>query len=289
MNLFEVIKAARDAFWTLQRRSDDLDRKLQLILSNQYRAMPPAQRPSLTQAEFSSYSQNGEDGTLLYIFAIVGEASKITVELCAGDGIECNAANLILNHGWTGLLLDGDPTFIERGRKFYAKRTNSWRSSRLPPKLVQARITAENIDSLIVDNGISGEIDLLSLDLDGVDYWIWNAIKSISPRVVVLEYNNHFGPDQSVTVPYSADFRAGNFYETGYFGASLAAFTKLGATKGYRLIGANAPNTNAYFMRNDVGLDAFPEVSVESCLCSAYAIHQRGKLNPEVVGLLVDV
>jgi hypothetical protein len=277
MNVVDRLKDFVRQWRALRRRSDDLDRKLQMVLANQYRMMTPGQRPSLTGSEFSSYSQNGEDGTLLFIFSVIGERSKVAVELCAGDGVECNASNLILNHGWSGVLFDGDHALIERGRKFFARRTNAWRSTRLPPTLVQGWITAENVDYLITSNGVCGEVDLLSLDLDGVDFWIWKAITSISPRVVVLEYNNRFGPDQSVTVPYKADFHGVGAHQhgEGYFGASLAAFVALGKQKGYRLIGANAPNTNAYFMRHDVGTADFPEVSAASCLASIYAQHQR--------------
>jgi hypothetical protein len=64
------------------------------------------------------------------------------------------------------------------------------------------------VDSLITANGIKGEIDLLSLDIDGVDYWIWNAIEAISPRVVVAEIQAIWGTEASVTVPYaSGDLR----------------------------------------------------------------------------------
>ncbi len=281
----KVKKMIAAAAWG-HRRVDDLDRKLQLVLANQYKIMGLAARPSIVDAEFSSYSQNGEDGSLLMIFSVIGAQSKVAVELCAGDGIECNAANLILNHGWTGLLFDGDQSSIDAGRQFYARRTNAWRSSRVAPKLVTAWITKDNVDGLIVENGISGEVDLLSLDLDGVDYWIWDAIKSIDPRVVVLEYNNRWAPEDSVTVPYADNFvgLGASVAGEGYFGASLTAFKKLGATKGYRLIGANGPNTNAYFMRQGVGETDFPEVSVESCLSSQYALNQRTTSNPNRLG-----
>lgn len=271
-----------------------LNALMQIVLFNQYREMIAAGRalPDFSHVEFSSYSQNNEDGILLLIFAAIGEGSRRVVEICAGDGVECNAANLILNRGWSGLLLDGDKSMIEAGERFYSRRTNAWRMRRLPPKLIQAWITAENVNDLVASNGFTGEIDLLSIDVDGVDYWLWKAMDVIQPRVVVLEYNNRWPSDHSVTVPYSADFRCPNPYQDdeGYFGASLSAFVKLGREKGYRLIGANEPNTNAFFMRNGIGEEFFPEVSAADCLSSDYAQEQcRTKLAQLMRHKLVQV
>lgn len=255
------------------------DRQLQILLVQTYRraAKQGEALPSFADVEFSSYSQNGEDGILLLIFSVIGSQTKRVVEVCAGDGIECNAANLIINHGWSGVLFDGDADLIKRGKAFYAKRTNAWRFHRLPPMLVHSWLTAENVNDIIRENGVTGNTDLLSLDMDGIDFWIWKRLDCISPRVVVLEYNNRWTSQQSITVPYSVDFvgTGASVEGEGYFGASLPAFVKLGREKGYRLVGSNSPNTNAFFMRDDVGADFFPEVTAESCLSSDYAIHQH--------------
>ena len=275
------------------RVGPDIDRKLQLLLMSEYRrcVSEGRQLPSFSDVEFASFSQNGEDGILLLLFAVLGATNKTVVEACAGDGIECNAANLIVNHGWSGLLFDGNAAALERGRRFYAKRSGGWRLRRLPPRLVSAWITADNINELIKENGVAGEIDLLSLDLDGVDYWIWKAMTAVSPRVVVLEYNNRWAANQSVTVPYRSDFLGTgvSVAGVGYFGASLMACTKLARLKGYRLVGANSPNTNAFFLRNDVGPEHFPEVTVESCLSAEYAIHQHREKYPLIADLPVEI
>ena len=94
------------------------------------------------------------------------DQSKV-VEICAGDGIECNAANLIINHGWHGLPLDGNADHVSQGRQSYATGKNTWIA---PPKFVHAWVTADNVNSLVGDHGFAGEIDLLSLDMDGNDY-----------------------------------------------------------------------------------------------------------------------
>lgn len=213
---------------------------------------------------FRCYSQNDEDGILLYLFAMIGETNKRCVEICAGDGFQCNTANLLLNHGWEGLLLDGDPGNVRRGRRFFRwdLRTRRW-----PPEFIYAWVTRDNINSLIEEHGFSGPIDLLSLDLDGNDYWIWQAITETSPRVVVLECNDILGSEKSLTIPYSDDFVAEyTEYGSDYVGASLRAFVKLGRTKDYRLVGCEKFGFNLFFMRNDVGVELFPEIDPGSCL-----------------------
>ena len=265
-------------------KPSDIDRQIQILLAHNFRnAIRRGDNlPDFSDVEFSSYSQNGEDGIILLIFSVIGAKSKRVVEICAGDGIECNAANLIINHGWSGLLFDGNADLIKQGKLFFEKPTGAHRLRRLPPTLVHAWITTENVNNLISENGFSDEIDLLSLDMDGVDYWIWKAIKCVSPRVVVLEYNNRWKANQSFTVPDESMFvgTGASVEGEGYFGASLLAFQKLGKEKGYRLIGANSINTNAFFMKNDVGLDIFPEVTVESCLSSDYAVYQHQSKYP---------
>jgi hypothetical protein len=234
---------------------------VQLFLANQYRELvrTRAPLPSFADAEFRCFSQTGEDGILLYVFALIGTTTRTCAELCAGNGIECNTANLIVNHGWRGLLFDGNVNNVEFGRRFYAACPETWLR---PPTFVQAWITAENINDLIRSNGFEGEIDLLSLDLDGVDYWIWKAIDCIRTRVVILEGRPEWGPELSLTIPYHPDFVTESLDWPWYGGASLPAFVKLGRAKGYRLVGANRYAFNAVFVRDGVGEDLLPAVPV---------------------------
>jgi len=237
----------------------------QVALTLQYKELAATKRrlPAFDSVQFRVFSGEGQDGILLYIFSIVGATNKMAVELCVGDVVGSNTANLIVNHGWNALLIDGNEGAIDINRRFYASRrdTSIW-----PPTMVHAWVTAENINQVIGNNGYSGEIDLLSLDIDGVDWWIWRAIDCISPRVVVVEYNDLWGPEKSVTVPYRPDFVAEWSVDgPDYAGASLPAFVKLGKEKGYRLIGCERYGFNAFFMRNDVGEELFPEVPALSC------------------------
>ena len=275
----------------LSQRVDRLERKVeaaakgtQIALLLEYRELMERGRPlpRFEDIEFRVSSQNGEDGILLLIFAILGTTNKRAVEICAGDGIVCNTANLIVNHGWSGLLFDGNEECVTRGREFYSncRDTSLW-----PPRFVHAWITAENVDSLITGNGFEGVVDLLSLDMDGIDYWIWRAVTSIRPRVVVLEYNNLWGPDPAVTVPYRPDFVADrDEYGASYCGASLSAFVKLGKEKGYRLVGCEKYNFNAFFVRSGIGEGVLPEVPVSACFGHPFAQFAIARRLPGVLG-----
>jgi hypothetical protein len=220
--------------------------------------------PSFGDVEFRAFSQNGEDGILLYIFSLIGSTNKTCVEICAGDGVECNSANLILNHGWEGLLVDGNEKLVQKGKEFYSRHRDTFS---FPPKFAHAWIDRETVNDLIAGYGFTGEIDLLSIDLDGVDYWIWEAIEIIQPRVVLAETQCVWGAEHSLSVPYRSDFNSPLIQGFAvYSGASLPAFVRLGRRKGYRLVGAQALGFNAFFVREDIGADVLPEVSAESCL-----------------------
>jgi hypothetical protein len=203
-------------------------------------------------------SEFGQDGILLYIFSLIGTTNRKALEICAGDGIECNAANLILNHGFHGLLFDGNAELIERGRAFYAAHPNTRLS---PPQLTAAWITAETINDQVAAHGFAGDIDLLSLDLDGNDYWIWQALTMVRPRIMVLEFNANCGPEVAATMSYNPDYRIDPTVTPPHCGASLSAFVKVGRAKGYRLIGMQRLGFNAFFAREDIGTHLLPEVT----------------------------
>jgi hypothetical protein len=237
--------------------------QLALVQAYQQRYLAGQPPPRFRDTGFSLYSQNEEDGFLLLLFALLGTSNRTCVEMCAGNGLESNTANLILNHRWSALLFDGEKANVSTGKAFYGNHpaTRHW-----PPVFDCEWITRDNCNHMIERRGISGEIDLFSLDIDGIDYWLWEALTVINPRVVVLEFNHLWGPDEAVTVPYSANFKAEfSQYGSDYAGASLAAFVKLGRRKNYRLIGTNAYATNAFFVRNDQQHAWLPEINPAEC------------------------
>jgi len=260
-------------------RSDLVNQKVLSLLYNQY-YKDRSEQLSFDDVGFKVYSQNNEDGILLYIFSLIGTTNRKSVEICAGDGIECNTANLIINHNWIGLLVDGNETLVSRAKNFYSKHPNTkyW-----PPRIINIWVTKTNVNQLIIDNGFEGQIDLLSLDIDGVDYWIWKEINCILPRVVVVEFNHLWGNEKAVTVPYSDNIVA-EFTEYGsdYAGASLMAFVKLGREKGYRLVGTNSISTNAFFIRNDIKCEFLKEIRPDKCFKHPRAIFGMVKRFPHI-------
>ena len=253
-----------------------------LSLLYQTTRMPNSQF-RIQDAGFKVYSQTDEDGILLYLLSVTGFRTRSCVEICAGDGQECNTANLIINHGFHGLLIDGKQKCVDRGRLFYSTHpaTNVF-----PPTFIQAWITRSNINQIIESNGFSGILDVLSLDLDGVDYWIWEAINVITPRIVVLEYQDILGPDRSLTVPYSDDFSGYSVSVTAgmpdFAGASLRAFVKLAQRKGYRLVATNMLGYNAFFIHQDIQESVVPSVQIEQCFTHPKVIEGMKTRFPKV-------
>jgi len=245
------------------RRNRGPDQAVQHLLRMHYRNLIETGRPlpPFGDIEMRFYSQSGEDGIIQLLIEAVGTRTKRSVEICAGDGIECNTANLLINHGWTGLLVDGGEEIVTRGRQFYEWGADTWI---YPPTITQAWVTAENVNQLVEDAGFDGDIDLLSIDLDGMDYWIWKALDCVRPRIVVAECNGVWGPFESLTVPYSPTFAWEN--GSAYVGATIAAMCKLGREKGYRLVGSQRYGFNAFFVREDLARDTLPTVTPEDCL-----------------------
>lgn len=234
----------------------------QVQLMQQYQQMAKNKDlPKLSSTGFRVFSQFEEDGLLLFIFSILGMTRKTFVEIGSDDGVNSNSANLYFNFGWHGLFIDGNPKSIKRGIKFFNKYPNPWF---YPPKFKCAKVKRENVNALIESGGLNGEIGLLSIDIDGNDYWVWDAISVVNPQVVIIETHNEFGLND-IVVPYDPDY----FYPGKhpiYHGASPIAMNKLAQRKGYRLVGANELGFNFIFVRNDLAPDLLPEVSVESVL-----------------------
>jgi hypothetical protein len=210
----------------------------------------------LAPHEFRAFSQWGEDGVIQWLVRETGAAPKVFVEFGVEDYREANTRFLAEHDNWTGLVMDGGRGNIEGVRRSEV----CWRQNL---RAVEAFVTRDNINALISGQGIGGEIGLLSVDIDGNDYWVWRAIDVVSPAVVVVEYNHRFGRDLSVTIPYDEGFRRGGRYPVYYFGASLRALCRLGARKGYAFVGCNSNGVNAFFVRRDRMTQALRELAPE--------------------------
>lgn len=230
-------------------------KKYTSLISNIYRiqeALGRIEKRQLEQcsdyrnAEFRVFSQWGEDGIIQYLLNHVSIERPIFVEFGVENYTESNTRFLLTNNQWTGLVIDSSTENID-----YIRHDQIYWSSNL--KAHHSFITKENINELLAKNGIVGDIGLLSVDIDGNDYWVWQAINSISPRIVICEYNSHFGPTAEVTVPYDAAFtRDKAHFSKIYYGASISALTSLASAKRYSLVASNSAGNNIFFVRNDL-------------------------------------
>jgi hypothetical protein len=195
----------------------------------------------VTRYERRIGSQNGEDGILEAVFAAIGTTNRYFVEFGSGNLSECNTVYLARWKGWRGLWMDA--AYLDRRGR--VKR--EW-------------VTVENIEALFERYGVPRRFDLLSIDVDGNDYWIWKAITSYEPRVVVIEYNASLPPSESRVIPYEPAFQ---WDGTDYYGASLLALARLGRAKGYVLVGCDSSGTNAFFVHQSLVKDRFrvPDVA----------------------------
>lgn len=196
----------------------------------------------LNRFGYSLYSQSDEDGILFEIFRRVGVTNRRFIEFGCGNGLENNTHSLLLA-GWSGLWVDGNNTWVSMIRKKFHADIDS---GRLVAK--HAFITRENINSILCAE-LSGEIDLLSVDLDGNDWHVVDAIECVSPRVIVLEYNARKGPEIDWVMQYNPRHI---WSGSDYYGASLKAFETLLRKKDYSLVGCSISGVNAFFVRNDL-------------------------------------
>ena len=215
---------------------------------------------SIQEAGFRCYSQFEEDGIILYIMTMLGICNGTVVEMCCGSGNECMSANLIINHGFKGYLFDGDPLNALRARSFFSAHKDCLLYG---PEIFNQWITAENIDSLLQQIGCPQDVDFFSLDIDGNDYWIWNAIEWMKPKVCCFETHNVIPTDLSLTIPYDPSFNAWLSPQPEFRSVSLLAMVKLSEKKGYTLIGGHRHGFNVFFLRNDLLSEYLNAVSHE--------------------------
>lgn len=203
------------------------------------------------------FSQFGEDGIIQYLIKNIHIKNKLFVEFGSQNYTESNTRFLLVNNNWSGLIIDGNEENIN-----YVKSDQIYWKYNL--KAVSSFVTAENINQILADNSMSGEIGLLSVDIDGNDYWVWKAIDVVKPALVIVEYNHRFGAEKAVTVPYRADFTRTKAHYSGiYYGASLKALCSLGKTKGYDFVGCNDGGNNAFFVRKDLRPESIPMMTSE--------------------------
>jgi hypothetical protein len=224
-----------------------LDRSL--LLQGRIAAMQIGAREKighLGEVEFRVCSQWGEDGIIEWLCQRIPNISRSFVEFGVENFAEANARFLLENRGWRGLVMDGSATHMASLRQ----DALYWRHDLTA---VAAFITAENINRLITENGFAGELGILSVDIDGNDYWVLETIDCVDPAIIICEINGVFGDLKPFTVPYRPDFQRMDAHYSGqYFGCSLAAAKLLCRRKGYTFLGTNTNGVNAFFVRDDL-------------------------------------
>lgn len=228
---------------TPSTHKDDMAILLGKLHVQRVRQLPPY--TSFREAEFKVFSQFGDDGIIQYILHQIGDIEPSFIEFGVEDYLESNTRFLLAENNWRGLVIDGDAENIERLRsqRFF------WQHDLTA---VAAFITKDNINSIFQAHGYRGDIGILSVDLDGNDYWILKAIDSVRPTLLICEYNSVFGDQHAISIPYDPAFqRTRAHYSNLYWGCSLAALDQIAKEKGYCLVGCNSAGNNAYFVRND--------------------------------------
>lgn len=188
---------------------------------------------------FSLLSQNEEDGYTLALLKHCGAPNRSFVELGSGR-TGGNSGLLASTAGWRGLMIDANEkaTPVAAARFGFTGRV----------RVVNDFVTPYNVDRLIEQAGLAGEVDLFSLDIDSFDYWVLEAMTACQPRLMILEYNDRFGPEARVTVPLDSNLDR----RRHYFGASLAALAAVAECKGHRLVACDSSGNNAFFVREDL-------------------------------------
>jgi hypothetical protein len=243
-----VIENKVKSIYAKLTRKGDRHSETMLLLQGKEMAWRVASLPANTDFRnvgFKVFSQFDEDGIIQFLINQLPIASKTFIEFGVENYEESNTRFLLLNDHWQGMVLDARASDIR-----YIQQDKIYWQYDLQAKCTW--ITRENINALLRDAGFGEDVGLLSIDIDGNDYWIWEAIQAIKPVIVIIEYNSLFGL-QPIAVPYEETFdRTTAHYSNLFYGASLGALQHLAEKKGYLLVGSNVWGHNAFFVRADI-------------------------------------
>lgn len=218
---------------------------------------------SLADAEFRVFSQFGDDGIIHWLTKNVDFPFQTFIEFGVEDYTEANTRFLLCHQNWSGLVIDGSAKNVQA----ITQSSLYWRHDL---QANQAFIDCENVQEEVERQSFGRNIGILHIDIDGNDYWIWDALASITPALVIMEYNAVFGDERAISIPYRPDFvRTQADPSNLYFGASLRAFQHLADQRGYTFLGCNSAGNNAYFLREDLMNDSTHRISQSACFVDA--------------------
>jgi hypothetical protein len=265
--LINEFKSAFQNTWRMSERLDEIKINQGLILSalNETR-----NSTNLADYEFKVFSQWGEDGIIQHLSKAIEMKHKTFIEFGVESFIEANCRFLLMKDNWRGYVIDASPSNI-------AVLKNSYFYWKFELVAVDAFVTKENINELLAKSGFDEDVGILSIDIDGNDYSILEAINTIRPRILICEYNAVFG-DRKISVPYDPNFsRTEKHFSNLYWGASLSAMTFLANQKGYSLVGTNGSGCNAFYVRDDLLNEKVKVLTAEQAFISSTIRQSRDK------------
>jgi hypothetical protein len=269
---FKKFRQAHSILFKSQERFEEIRINQGVILAN---LNANKTSTNLFDHEFKVFSQWGEDGIIQRLVQSTVIKNQTFIEFGIEDFTESNLRFLMMKDNWRGFVIDGSAKNI-------SKLKNSYYFWKHELAAEQAFITRENINALLAKSGFDGDVGILSVDLDGMDYFILEAITAFKPRILICEYNAVFGQTRKISVPYQPNFmRTQAHYSNLYWGASLAAMTHLANKKGYALVGTNSVNSNAFYVRKDLVNKKHKVLSASQAFAPSYfreSRDQTGKL-----------
>ena len=239
--------------------------QMQLFVDYQSASLQAVEVPALDDVGFRVFSQFDEDGLLLYILSVIGMGRRRCIDIGCGRPMGSNSANLFVNWLFKGVGIDGNHADVQAARRWYSRCRSTMFS---PPAILHKIVTEQNINELVQASEEAGSpLDVMSLDIDGIDFWVWKNLRS-SPRVVIAEFNPAIPQGHSVTVPRREPITTTVHLKAGYYGCSLEALVELGRSKGYRLVGVSA-GVNAFFvLESEIPQGLLPPLTASEALSS---------------------
>jgi len=242
-SLIARVKTTISTIHSIDEKLDDMKINQGILLAELH---SQKESTELRDYEYKVFSQWGEDGIIQRLIKVIPIENRTFIEFGVEDFFESNCRYLMMRNNWSGFVMDSAPNNIRRLKQAYFY----WKCDLAA---VEAFITKDNINELLAESRFAEDLGLLSIDIDGNDYHVLEAIHTFKPRILICEYNAVFGGLRKISVPYSANFVRGEMHHSNlYSGASLGALAYLANLKGYSLVGTNTANSNAFFVRNDL-------------------------------------
>ena len=253
-----MIKNIVKFFKNRNKNKNQIDEYLTLSLGQMHSKInSKLDKKNINEYEFKCFSQWGEDGIIDYLIENLSINNKTFIEFGVENYSEANTKFLLMNRNWDGFILDSSNENIDD-----IKNSDLYWRYELTAK--SNFITRENINTILEQSNFQKKIGLLSIDIDGNDYWVWKEIKDFDPSIVIIEYNARFGNKKTYVVPYEKNFIRNKVHYSGiYYGASIQALVKLGNEKGYAFVCCNKAGNNIFFVKRDLLNNKVKELSVK--------------------------